>query len=192
MNVKIFEIIFFIILSLFLINKLLSILGSVEEDEENISKKKPSFFGEPGNIIDVTDFKEKRDKELNAQISEEDRVRSMIPDFNSSNFLKGAKAAFFIIIKAYKEQDQATLDELVDKRFKEDFFNEIKIYKEHLDEEKISSKISNINIFGNNVIIKVLFSGAGIDNSEWTFIKSALSEGPNWYLSNIETINANE
>ena len=57
---------------------------------------------------------------------------------------------------------------------------------------EISAKISEAYTFGNNLFLKVYFESKGFFTKsktfkeEWTFTKSCLSEGPEWYLSNIE------
>ena len=56
----------------------------------------------------------------------------------------------------------------------------------------LEAKISDIYTFGNNVFIKVLFSGKNIVTKikdfqeEWTFSKSLIQAGPDWFLTNIE------
>ena len=66
-------------------------------------------------------------------------------------------------------------------------------YGEYFKEKNnLTAQISEIYMFGNNIFVKVLFAGKNITNKivdmheEWTFTKSTLNSGSEWYLTNID------
>lgn len=188
MGPQLFELVLFAGITLFLINKLVGILGATDEE----SVKAPY-----GNIKDVTsttttsysDIIEAEDKdEVESYLI---RISELLPNFDVRKFLHGAKGAFKMALKALIENDQNTIDALVDKRFIEKFqalrqkyvsLNDIS----NLDANLMEAKITYAYIFGNNLSIKVLFKPNANTNEEWTFLKSLLSSGKEWHISNVE------
>ena len=195
LGIKFFEILFFAIISVVLINRLLSILGEIEEDDHGRKKK---FTKDPldfaGSIIDVTDSTMPRnssgmnlfaDSELMKRIAKADRL---LGGFVIDDFLNGAKIAFKMLIESGMKDDQKTSESLVDKRYFEEFMEEAKSFVKW-DYKKLAAEISDVNVFGNNVMVKVKFSSKDRDvvtEKFWTFSKSAIVAGPEWYLSNID------
>ena len=202
MSGKIVEIMFFALVSLFLIHKLLSILGTADEDDRRGGGDQRSFFGEDVDIIDVTNTgMQVRKKPVSFPLAqagvrskEVARVQQLIADFNPDIFVQNAKRAFGVIVGAFVSGDEVMISELVDKRFVSLFYEQVRDYGSIDNLENLTAEISDINIFGNNVIIKVVFSGKGVTTGmkllrhEWTFCKSALSQGPNWYLCNMDEV----
>ena len=88
----------------------------------------------------------------------------------------------------------ANLDKLVDKRYIEQFKSVALNYGGLLNSKKLNAKISDLYMFGNNVFIKILFTGQNITdkienlNEEWTFSKSLIKSGNDWYLTNIDLL----
>jgi predicted lipid-binding transport protein (Tim44 family) len=211
MSAQILELLFFAIIAFFVITKLISVLGTTNEDDP--AKKGHSFFGENGAMKDVTNQQNQNNvvevkfREMDRS-SEEDlkevivlenkenimkglvEARSLLPTFNPVNFIKGAKAAFQMIMEA--DASDKELEELVDKRYLEAFKEHARNYSNKVSINNLKASILEIYTFGNNIFIKLLFFGEGIINSnenfheEWTFTKNTLGQGPGWYLSNIE------
>ena len=119
-------------------------------------------------------------------------VMNRVPSFNIHNFLKGAKAAFRMIIDAAYKNDEKELEQLVDKRYIQHFKGLSAGYGEYTSQNDPELQISEIYMFGNNIFIKILFVGKNITNKikdlheEWTFSRSTISSGNEWYLTNID------
>jgi predicted lipid-binding transport protein (Tim44 family) len=206
MSIKFFELLFFAIISIVLINRLLSMLGEIEEEDRPQKPKSSSgFFNGSNVVVDVTDDSasdsQKKNKVMNllsvfqgadAELNKKMiRASNLLGGFDKESFLLGSKAAFEMIINASIQKDDATILELVDKRYIEDFHEIANSFCE-MDYTHLEAKIDDINIFGNNVMIKVEFlikqNDKGLFNQFWTFTKSAISEGPNWHLTNIDLL----
>lgn len=212
MSGQLIELIIFAAIAFFVINKLLSTLGRTSEDDPTKNK---SFFGESGTMKDVTgttstkistilrpgSIKKRKidtkglivlenEAEINAGMID---VMNKVPTFNAAHFLKGAKNAFRMIIEAGAKSNEDKLEELVDKRYIENFKSMALSYGQYAAEKStLNAQISEIYMFGNNIFVKILFVGKNITNKikelheEWTFTKSALSAGPEWQLTNID------
>jgi predicted lipid-binding transport protein (Tim44 family) len=209
MSGQIIELIIFAGIALFIISKLISTLGNTSEEDP----AKGSFFGER-DVKDVTEsakaeniirpiFSLKKPRIFNVaglvvpenQTQVESglaEVLAKIPNFDVNKFLKSAKVAFKMILETSQDSD-SEFEELVDKRYLESFKNRVQNYgncTEHF--AMLSAQISEIYSFGNNVFIKVLFSGQNITDKvdylheEWTFTKSTLDNSPRWYLTNVD------
>lgn len=217
MSGQLIELVIFAGIALYIINKLISTLGTTYEEDP---AQKKSFFGEnTGNIKDVTstssssssqapkasilkpNFSRKNIINLkDAVVKENDQavkeglleVMNKIPSFDIHKFLKAAKTAFKLIITAADKDDESELQELVDKRYISEFRNIAANYGAYIDSEEPKMLISEIYTFGNNVFIKLLFTGENITekqknlHEEWTFTKSIISSDLVWYLSNID------
>ncbi len=214
MSGQLIELIIFAAIAFFIINKLISILGSVSENDR---AKRKSFFGEI-ELKDVTNVRKKtmvltprfnskrkinnKLKDLIVKEHQEEitegliEVTSKLPSFNINNFLKGAKSAFKMIIKASNSGKEDEMEELIDKRYLEQFRSVATNYSDFSQAKlaNLTAQISEIYMFGNNIFIKVLFIGKNITNKlkglneEWTFTKSILSSSPNWHLTNIDKV----
>lgn len=205
---QLIELAIFGAIAFLIINKLLSSLGSTNEDEPT---NKQSFFGENGTIKDVTtkpsvkeavsinnrktknnlkDFILKgQEKEIQQGLEE---VLEKLPNFNIKNFISGAKTAFEMILVAVEQNDTEQIQELIDKRYLNEFSQIAPSYAGNNLTDSVQAQISEIYTFGNNVFIKILFIGKNILKNndkfqeEWTFSKNSLDSTPNWYLNNID------
>ena len=127
MSVKIFEILIFAGVTIFLLNKLLTILGTTDEEDQRVSRNQ-SFFGEDDSIIDVTGTGQAKNTPTELQLSEEAKLRMKLQDigklingFSPEHFISGARTAFKMIVRACEKKDDKTLKQLIDRRFNEDF-----------------------------------------------------------------------
>lgn len=205
---QLIELAIFGIIAFLIINKLLSSLGSTREDDP---ANKQSFFGENGQIKDVTarasmkdivpsnndriksnlkDFILKgQEKEIQQGLEE---ALEKLPNFNIKNFISGAKTAFQMILAAVDQNNEEEIKELVDKRYLNEFSQISSSYVGNNLNDSVQAQISEIYTFGNNIFIKILFIGKNILKNnelfqeEWTFSKNSLESSPNWYLNNID------
>ncbi|HJD56148.1 MAG TPA: Tim44 domain-containing protein [Rickettsia endosymbiont of Pyrocoelia pectoralis] len=210
MSPQIIELLIFAGVAFFIINKLITALGSTSDDDPT---KQKSYFGEPV-IKDVTysSKKSKKDEEdLPAgqdvkafkDLIVEQNITSVVNgmetvhkrlNFQPIKFINNAKMAFQMIVEAaYKKQSQE-LTELVDKRFLEEFEKIAQSYGDFFDSSALTAKYSEIYMFGNNVFIKLLFQGKNVVDKieelkeEWTFTRNANTKEVDWFLSNIEKV----
>ncbi len=218
MSGQLIELIIFAGIAFFIINKLIATLGTTS-DEDGI--KRSSVFGEKTAMKDVTTsatnntnkesvlsanilkptFTRKNKIDLRGLVVPENDndvkeglvdVMNRVPAFNIHNFLKGAKAAFRMIVDAAYKNDEKELEQLVDKRYIQHFKTLSVSYGEYTAKTDPDLQISEIYMFGNNIFIKILFVGKNITNKikdlheEWTFTKSSIGNGNEWYLTNID------
>ena len=211
MSAQLLELLIFAAIAFFVISKLISTLGSTSGDEPT---KRGSYFGENTNLKDVTNTtpqpsiieraflssKPTNREPLNGLIVEDNKeaiakglaeVLIRLPQFNASNFLRNAKNAFKVIIEsglANKEE----LSTLVDKRYLEQFKSIVANYGKLISFPNLEATISEIYMFGNNIFIKILFTGRNVSSAienlkeEWTFTRSLIQSTPDWYLTNID------
>ncbi|MDF2965761.1 MAG: hypothetical protein K0Q51_1149 [Rickettsiaceae bacterium] len=205
MSAQLIELIFFAGIAFLLLNRLVSMLGTTEEDDP---ARRGSAFGEPNTIKDVTEVNQNNDanrfkaiKDKSLTINEEfiaaqdnhetikilENIAEVIPGFTLEKFLKGAKTVFKMIIKALKEESYQNLTDLVDKRYVDQIPETRNRYKNFEESSEIDAKVSEALTFGNSVIIKVLFTSKNL-KEEWTFQRSLLSTSPDWYLANTEAV----
>ena len=209
---QILELIIFAGIAFVIINKLISALGTTSKDD---SARSRGFFGEgDNNLKDVTYtakpldilkprfFKSVNKIDLKNLVLPENKeavekglqeVMSRIPSFNIERFVNGACGAFRMIIESALKNEEQQLEELVDKRYIDHFKTIITNYGNLTrNADKLLAHVSEIYMFGNNIFIKVLFSGNNIASKikdlheEWTFSKSTLSSDPAWFLTNID------
>lgn len=206
MSAQLVEILILAVVAFFIISKLLSILGTTDEDDP--ARKVRSMFGEPTGLKDVTGTTEtvvKKDKGTKSKViilrpdavySTDPKVNEIIihilekmPDFNHEKFLKGAKAAFKMVIEALGKKDVKTLEELVDKRFLEEITAKSSSYDD-IDTTDIRVNFEDAYSFGHSIYVKVLITGNLISGNafkqSWIFTRNTSQPGPNWYLSNVE------
>lgn len=204
MGPQIIEILIFAGVAFFIINKLISLLGTFDEESAKFQNSK---FGEPSGAKDVTssgtDWKnpiniggfvkayksdysvliDPQDKTLQDSL---DEMPSKIENFDQEKFIQNAQKAIDMIIGSLKDDDNIMLKELVDRRFVNNLKNN-KEYYQSVDTSKISDlKISDITFFGNSIIIKLIVNIDRNESEEWAFSRNVNQDSPNWYLSNIE------
>ena len=213
MSAQLIELLVFAGVAAVLVTKLISILGVTDENDQD-----PSLFGERGlkdvtcsSKIDIENILNKKRKSSSQNLGDiltedcenhEELVQNLqkitckLPKFDPRKFVKGAVEAFKMIISSVNCNNKKDLDSLVDKRFLAELLSISDKYGS-INKKKVESlvaKISNVYFFGNMIFIKVLFLGDKITTKvnslqeEWTFSKSAISEGPNWNLNNIELV----
>lgn len=211
MSPQIIELLIFAAIVFFIINKLITTLGSTSDDDPT---KQKSYFGEPV-VKDVThssaaSHEEEKDlptakdieafknliveQNITAVVDGMEMIHKRLNAFQPIKFINNAKAAFQMIIEAaYKKQSQE-LSELVDKRFLEEFEKIAPSYGNFFDSTALSARYSEIYMFGNNIFIKLLFQGKNVVDKienlkeEWTFTRSANAKEVDWFLSNIERV----
>ncbi len=196
MSAQVIELMFFAGIAFFLVNKLISILGKTDEND---GPSNSSFFGEVAGLKDVTekpvnlklvkkeDFAQTVDEgSMQSVLQNLEIVSLRIPGFNIEKFVLGAKSAFAMIISAAVSNDIETIADLVDKRFVEQFMAKAQSYKE-FDASGVDAKILELYMFGNNAFIKILFNKDAF-KEEWTFTKNTNDPGPDWLVSNVDSI----
>ncbi|MCC8417328.1 MAG: hypothetical protein LN588_02190 [Rickettsia endosymbiont of Bryobia graminum] len=221
MSGQIVELLIFAGIAFFIINKLISKLGSTSDDDP----AKQGFFGEPkikdvtntstpselgkGKISSFFSLKEKTNThsiddnlivQENAQTIKESlaMIASKLPSFQASKFVHSSKAAFEIIIEASNDDDIEELITLVDRRYIKDFHKYSENYGEFIQNNDLTARISEAYNFANHLFIKILFTGKKVTskialfNEEWTFSKSLLTNDVNWLLTNVEKIEQKE
>ena len=163
MSAQLIELLIFAAIAFFIISKLISTIGTTSEDDP--AKKKKIFFGETG-IKDVTPegntkvkiyrpaFKNKQlDQSLKALIVPEHKediskglseVMERMPSFNIEKFLRGAKVAFKMILNYGKDNNEAEIEKLVDKRYIDHFTAMIPSYGNYKEcsSKNLTGKIS--------------------------------------------------
>ena len=213
---QLLELIIFAAIAFFIINRLMSILGTTSKNDP--SQKGKSFLGEPSSrkLKDVTEttmfskvitpkiFNGKVNNNLKGLIVDEnaEEIRKNILEisertksFNVSHFLKcsvGAFKAIMQLITAKKSASSDALEELIDKRYIGTLCAISDSYGKYNSKSTLNAKLSEIYMFGNNIFARVLLTGQNVTdkitrfNEEWTFTKSILSDSPSWYLTNID------
>ncbi|KJW02772.1 tim44-like domain protein [Rickettsia endosymbiont of Ixodes pacificus] len=210
MSPQIIELLIFAVIAFFIINKLITTLGSTSEEEQT---KQKSYFGEPV-IKDVTYNTVKSNKEeknipaqdiktfkdiivehnITAVVDGMEQVHKRLYSFDPVKFINNAKTAFQMIIEAAYKKDTQELSELIDKRYLEEFEKITPSYGDFFDSSALSAKYSEIYMFGNNIFIKLLFQGKNVVDKiedlkeEWTFTRNANAKEVDWFLSNIERV----
>lgn len=212
MSGQLLELIIFAGIAFFIINKLIATLGSTSEEEQN--RGKSIFKNNAHGMRDVTNSVKKKANILKPKFPKTKKVNlnglvvpgtekevmegltdvlAKLPNFSLDTFIKGAKSAFKMIIEAGSNNDEAELEDLVDKRYINHFKAMSSNYGEYTKEQtNLTAQVSEVYTFGNNIFVKILFAGKNITNKikdlheEWTFTKSTLSSGPEWHLTNID------
>ena len=195
MSAQMVEILILAVIAFLIISKLLSVLGTTDEDDP-AKKQAGSFFGEPRGLKDVTGTVETVGRKViplraNMVFSEDTKINDIItqivekmPTFNPEKFLKGAKGAFKMVLEALSKNDEKSLEELVDKRFLSELGNKTEHYSV-ISASDITVAFEDAYSFGNSIYIKVAMSGKKFKEF-WVFTKNANDAGPGWKLSNVE------
>lgn len=190
MSGPLLELIIFAAIAVFLVSKLLSILGSTSEDDP--ARNRNGFFGEPGakagrgmkHVKSVASSPKKAAsfakklamkpnvKGLVVKENKEDvlkglsEVQQRMPNFSLNKFVNNSKLAFQMILQAGIIDDEEDLEELVDKRYLDHFRDMAPSYGNVAqDLSKLKAEVSEIYMFGNNVFIKVLFAGKNVTDT---------------------------
>lgn len=173
------DIVVFFVITLFIILKLKSVLGT-RNDTDNVRQKtldeffknqmnKNSVKSNNAEIIDITNQinknKDDKNKNLELDIEVDDNIEKELKkiNFDEKKFLKGAENAVEMINEAFSNKDLETLQELLSTKlynnFKkqiEELNNQNRILKSSLI-SFLSKKIEDIKIINKNICINMLF-----------------------------------
>ncbi len=173
------DIVVFFVITVFIILKLKSVLGT-RNDTDNVRQKTlDEFFKNQMNknnnkdnnakIIDITNQinknKDDKNKNLELDIEVDDNVKKELKkiNFDEKKFLKGAENAVEMVNEAFSNKDLETLQELLSTKlynnFKkqiEELNNQNRILKSSLI-SFLSKKIENIKIVNKNICIDMIF-----------------------------------
>ncbi|MES2215396.1 MAG: hypothetical protein V4485_05235 [Pseudomonadota bacterium] len=196
MSPQIIELLLFAAVAFFLINKLMSILGTTTKEEQ--ARFKDSIFGEPSALKDVTSKSEEiklvqENLDEGVVVSENKvsilenlhTVRSRMPSFELTRFVGNARTACRMLIGALQASDKKTLEQFVDKRFIKSFETMSGKYEAFTENTSLDAKVSELYMFGHNVFVKILFTTTPNFSEEWTFTKNIQNQDPDWFLSSI-------
>lgn len=222
-----FDIVFFAFLAAFLAFRLYSVLGRKDENDsspERLSKylngkKKPK--GVSGNVVTLpVGIRSTANPVI---VVEEPAFSDSVPDnlkpvleaihsadknFTEKQFIKGAQAAFDIILSAFAKGDKSTLEPLLSKELYKDFVQDIDERKkagEQLDVTVVailSSDIVDATLQKGVASVTVKFSSEQISivrdkegaiisgnpshidviDDSWTFSRNITASNPNWKL----------
>ncbi len=198
-----FSLIFFIVITFFLVHKLDEILGLRIGFSDN-KQNRSDFFSEEKSEIEETTTSPLQ-KKL-------DQITKFYPRFEREDFLKKSRAAFEIIFKAYARDDKKSLKELLTKRVMEAFSRAIDDRNsrgERLDgniERFINAELIDADISDESLFVTVRFtteqsnvlrdrSGQIIEGAEefvenrtdvWTFSRPKSATDNKWYLHELK------
>jgi predicted lipid-binding transport protein (Tim44 family) len=222
------DIIFFAVIALYIFFRLHKELGKVDEDEKRNAKEKLaekiSFKSKEISKIqkeitqkiqkavnktqEVLEKEEESIKNLSSEAKEEINKILNQANINLDFFLKGAKAAFEMTLKAFSQKDKKNLKFLLSEKIYENFAKSISD-REEKSQNLITNIISieeaeivNANLKKNIATITVKFTSKQInyvtdqnDNvvdgkkdlisqavDSWTFKKDLKNENPNWTI----------
>ena len=197
------DILIFGVIAIFLIFRLKNILGTKTGfDETNINEKTEN------NKTNVIDLKTKKDQEKNIEI---DKIISIDPNFNASDFLSGSKTFFKMVLESFvsgnleeiknftKPSVLKSFRRAIDDRNKdkETLKIELKsIEKNDIVKSSVSKLSIKINVIFESLQVRALLDknnqiiDGDTDNEilvkdEWIFERKIKDETPNWTL--IET-----
>lgn len=216
------ELIFFALLSGYIFYRLWSVLGQEsEEDKERRERKRrhfeasmeervvtPSPRPTSGSRVDI------EEDNLKSGVREKLRLlQQQDPTFNFSNFIKGAKGAYEMVLDAFAKNDRATLQLLLTAKVYDAFVAEIEEREQRGETYSVTINsfdkidVDAIEIHGAEVFISVRYrthqimvthnaAGEIIENKArisipvteiWTFTRTIGADEPNWYLSRTQT-----
>ena len=119
------DIIFLLVLVIFIFSRLKSILGTGSEDTKIIMIPKEQFEKVYKEMKKSASLDEDGMPDME-NLSPLDRDLAKIPEFNKNIFIKGAQKAFEMILSAFSKGDSSTLSKLVDKELLKKFESVIK------------------------------------------------------------------
>ncbi len=205
MSYKILEFIILTAVTAFILKKLFSTIGEVDDNNnwKNTSKK--------GAMKDISDSAILLEPQAISQTPAEAKFLEKIAlpnnlehitarvnelkekfqgNFNLTSFIESAKQAVNMIANSARNSNDVMLAMLVDKRYLNQFkerygAGDIKVE----DINKYTLLISDIYFFVNTAFIKLAFANK-IENSniieEWIFTKNLNSQSKEWHLANID------
>lgn len=171
------DIVVFFVITLFIILKLKSVLGT-RNDTDNVRQKtldeffknqmnKNSVKSNNAEIIDITNQINKNNQNtiLELDVEVDDNVKKELKkiNFDEKKFLKGAENAVEMVNEAFSNKDLETLQELLSTKLYNNFKKQIEELNNHNRILKsslisfLSKKIEDIKIINKNICINMLF-----------------------------------
>ena len=166
--------IFYILITVLIVYKLISVLGTRNEDDEKRKQAIDEFFKQKygakivqpaDNIVDVTAETKNNDLSLDVgfNVSNTTKKALMQINFNEKDFLDGAESAIDMINEAFSNKDLNTLKEMLAGDVYSNFANQIETLNSQKRTVKSSlisvknRKITGISLDGSTIKIDVLF-----------------------------------
>jgi predicted lipid-binding transport protein (Tim44 family) len=218
-----FDILILAAVAAFLFFRLRNVLGRKYGNEDS-SPLSPKTFSEDGNdrVIPLGQRNEEREQEEAEQQEKEalaaisssalaenlNRIRNTDRTFRVSDFMRGARGAFEMIVEAFSRADRATLRQLLGKPVLEQFLEvldgrekEGKVVdvtlvsikeSEMIEAAQTGSKVRiTVRFVSEQIIIEKDKDGNILDGNpseidevtdEWTFERDLRSSSPDWFL----------
>lgn len=188
------EIIILAAVAIFLFSRLFSVIGKEKgapppaygQSQEEAPQRRPvHVVPEPGD-----DFDDENASGL-------EKIARADPDFTQREFVKGAKAAYEMIVQAFADGDRKTLKNLLTPDVYDDYDAAIKAREESgaepLELMRIrESEIESGELNGSVAEVSVVFAAELTDGERvsktrelWTFERDIKSRDPNWRLSDV-------
>lgn len=187
------EIIILAAVAIFVLTRLFSVLGKEkgapppalgQNDEQNPRRNPVHIAPEPIH----------EEEELAGGL---EQIARNDPSFSQREFVKGARAAYEMIVKAFAEGDRGTLSSLLTNDVFEDYDRAIKAREQSGEEPLELMRLKDASIEGGSLVgtiaeITVQFE-AELTNGErilktrehWTFERDTKDRDPNWRLSDV-------
>lgn len=213
-GIQIIDIVLFAVLALFLIFKLGSVLGRRGEDEGRQTDPFGLSKHEPDSADNVVLMPERQGPTaeeladmdpLDAGIAQ---IKAADPSFRESEFIKGARGAFEMVLEAFAKADTGALKSLLDTGVYENFASAIEEREKaghHLETTIVGideSEIVKAELDGSLACVTVKFvteqvnalmdaAGEIVDGEPssvvritdlWTFCRNTGNNDPNWLL----------
>ncbi len=188
------EIIILAAVAIFLFSRLFSVIGKEKgapppaygrSQEEEPQRRPVHVVPEPGD-----DFDDENASGL-------EKIARADPGFTQREFVKGAKAAYEMIVQAFADGDRETLKNLLTPDVYDDYDAAIKAREdsgaEPLELMRIrESEIESGELNGSIAEVSVVFAAELTDGERvsktrelWTFERDIKSRDPNWRLSDV-------
>ena len=212
------DIILFAVLALFLVYRLSTVLGRRGDDQEPSADQNESLNNKAeaadDNVVTISERGEQRHLEEDLKSSDPliaglAAIRKADPSFREREFLKGARAAFEMIVGAFAEGNGKILKSLLDGPVYENFATAIREREKagHSLETTLvgieEAEITGAEMRDRNVRVTVKFvsgqvnattdssgdvvegdSGQAVQVTDiWTFQRDARTADPNWVLA---------
>tara|TARA_Y100000052_G_scaffold27564_1_gene36511 strand:+ start:53600 stop:54178 length:579 start_codon:yes stop_codon:yes gene_type:complete len=187
------EIVVLAAVAIFVLYRLFSVLGK-QEGAPPPEFRTPDQGKRPQPVLVHTDSDEPEDEE---EASGLQKIALADPQFSQREFLKGAKAAYEMIVTAFAEGDRTTLKNLLNSDVYGDYDQALKDREASGAEPNEFMRLKDANIDsaelnGSVAEISVLFE-AELSNGEWvsqtrelwSFERDLQSKDPNWRLSDV-------
>ncbi len=212
------DIIFFATIAVIIAIRLFKVLGQDDDDiisklhEQNVSEaQEHARVIEPEFTIEEVEssFNQKSIDKLGEASA---KIQKLDPEFNAARFIKGAKKAYEIILKAFSDGNKNTLKNLLSEKLYKEFETEIEELKTQghylvkilvatdraeITDIKFKNNIAKIKVkFETEQIIFVkdkdgqIISGSNSDVDKyidiWEFSRDVSKEDPVWLLVSVD------